>query len=160
MASPVARRKHRTSKPPRQENRQVKSAAPAVAPGQASQATQAPAELPSREALTGRLEAQRVELLRAMSCVNLARRTIEEHVARPPFGDERPVSPEQHELYRQRVLEALSDAGEGLRTAYPLLERIAQALAVEEILKEHTTTVSEAAGSRGASGGTTETERV
>ena len=159
MASPVARIKHRTSRRP--ENRQVKSTAPAVAPGQASQATQAPGELPSREALIGRLEAQRAELLRAMSCVNLARRTIEEHVARPPFGGERPVSPEQHEFYRQRVLEALSDAAEGLRTAYPLLERIAQALAVEEILKEHTATVeasgrpelaaSEAAGSRAAS---------
>lgn len=37
-----------------------------------------------------------------------------------------------------RVLEALSDAGEALHTAYPVLvERVAQALAVEEILKQH-----------------------
>ena len=161
MASSVARRKRRKSKPRRPETRQAEPTAPAVVPGQASRATRDSGELPSREALIGRLEAQRAELLQAMSCVSLARHTIEQHVATPPFEGERPVSPEQHEHYRQRVLVALNDAGEALRMAYPMLEGIAQALAVEEILKEHAATVeapgrpelaaSEAAGSRGAS---------
>jgi len=45
-------------------------------------------------------------------------------------------SPEQHARYRQRVLEALQDAGAALGTAYPMLERIVVALEVEEMSKE------------------------
>ena len=95
-------------------------------------------ELPSRQGLIARLETQRTELLRAMSCVNLARRTIEPHVVDVPVGSMGPVTPRQHQGYRQRVVEALNDASEALGTAYPMLERIAQALAIEEILREHT----------------------
>jgi hypothetical protein len=83
--------------------------------------------------LVARLEAQRIELLRAMSCVSLARRTIEEHAAYQPLSDI-PADPKEHEFYRQRVLAALRDARDALGTAYPMLERIAQALDVEEIL--------------------------
>jgi hypothetical protein len=72
-----------------------------------------------------------------MACVHLARRTIEEHVAEPRHGDVLPLRLEQHEIYRQRVLEALSVAGDALATAYPLLERIARALDADEMLKEH-----------------------
>ena len=97
----------------------------------------APSELPSRAALIARLETQRTELLRAMSCVSLERRTIEQHVAKPPFGPASPLGARPHEIYRQRVLEALRDAGEALGTAYPMLERIAHALDVEQILKGH-----------------------
>ena len=43
----------------------------------------------------------------------------------------------KHEVYEERVLEALNGAGEALATAYPMLERIAAALDVEEMLKEH-----------------------
>ena len=94
-------------------------------------------DLPSREALTARLESQRLELLRAMACVHVARRTIEEHGAEPRHGDVLPLKAEQHEGYRQRVLEALSVAGDALATAYPMLERIAEALDAEEMLKAH-----------------------
>jgi hypothetical protein len=131
------KRKRRKATPPRQEILQATPVAPTAGPALTSAAPRDPDGLPSREALIGRLEAQRVELLRAMSSVNLAQRTIAQHVAKPPFAGEPLLSPEQHELYRQRVLEALSDAGEALRTAYPMLEGIAEALAVEQILKEH-----------------------
>jgi hypothetical protein len=99
---------------------------------------QQPGDLPSREALTARLESQCLELLRAMTCVHLARRTIEEHGAEPRHGDVLPIRPEQHGVYRQRVLEALSVAGDALATAYPLLESIARALEADEMLKAHT----------------------
>lgn len=89
-----------------------------------------PAELPSRAALTARLEAQRVELLTAMECVNRARRALEEHVKYSSAS-------EQHRLHEQRVLESLDDAKQSLAAAYPMLERIAEALHVEQILKEH-----------------------
>ncbi|HET7755769.1 MAG TPA: hypothetical protein VFK87_00805 [Steroidobacteraceae bacterium] len=92
-------------------------------------------ELPTRAALSARLEAQRTELLRAMASVNSARRILEEHIAKPPFGGAIPLSPGQHKSYRERVLEALSGAGDALATAYPLLERIAEALDVEEMLQ-------------------------
>jgi len=95
-------------------------------------------ELLSRAALATRLEAQRTDLLRAMSCVGLAQRTIDEHLANPKPGGAAPVSAREAELHRQRVLDALQDAGEALRMAYPMLERIAQALAVDEILKQQT----------------------
>jgi hypothetical protein len=94
-------------------------------------------DLPNRRALTSRIESQRLELLRAMACVHLARRMIEEHVAEPRHGDVIPLRPEQHENYRQRVLEALSIADDALATAYPMLERIAQALDADEMLKEY-----------------------
>jgi hypothetical protein len=110
--------------------------------------------LPSRDALVTRLEAQRAELVRAMSDVNLARFTIEQHVDTPPFGGESPETLEEHGLYRQRVLEVLADAAQALRTAYPTLERIAQALAVEEILKWHMPTL-EASASNGAGAAST-----
>ena len=87
-------------------------------------------DLPSRAALTARLEAQRVELLRVMECVNRARRTLEEHIVRHSTS-------EQHRFHEQRVLESLDDAKQALATAYPMLERIAEALHVDEILKEH-----------------------
>jgi hypothetical protein len=102
-------------------------------PGQPATATDTPTQLPNREALIARLEAQRTELLRAMSCVSLARRTIEEHAAYQP-QNHIPVDPKEHEFYRQRVLAALHDARDALGTAYPMLERIAQALDVEKIL--------------------------
>ena len=56
MASSVARRKRRKSKPRRPETRQAEPTAPAVVPGQASRATRDSGELPSREALIGRIE--------------------------------------------------------------------------------------------------------
>jgi hypothetical protein len=87
--------------------------------------------LPSRASLTARLEAQRAELLRVMECVNRARRTLEQHVVRESPGSER------HHFYEQRVLESLDVAKQALATAYPMLERIAEALHVGEILKEH-----------------------
>ena len=96
-----------------------------------------PGDLPSRKSLVARLESQRLELLRAMTCVHLARRTIEQHVAEPRHSDVRALRPEQHETYRQRVLEALGVAGDALATAYPMLERIARALDAGEMLKEH-----------------------
>jgi len=88
-------------------------------------------ELPSRASLTARLEAQRAELLRVMECVNRARRTLEQHVVKESPGSER------HHFYEQRVLESLDVAKQALATAYPMLERIAEALHVGEILKEH-----------------------
>jgi hypothetical protein len=97
-----------------------------------------PGDLPSREALTARLESQRLELLRAMACVHLARRTIEEHGAEPGHGDVLPFRAEQQEVYRQRVLEALHVAGEALARGYPMLERIAEALDAGEMLKART----------------------
>jgi hypothetical protein len=101
--------------------------------GQPAKATHTPMQLPNREALIARLETQRSELLRAMSCVSLARRTIEEHAAYQPQR-QIPVDPEEHAFYRQRVLAALRDARDALGTPYPMLERIAQALDVEKIL--------------------------
>ena len=88
-------------------------------------------ELPSRAALTARLEAQRAELLRVMECVNRARRTLEEHIVGHWFTSER------HRFNEQRVLESLDDAQQSLAAAYPMLERIAKALHADEILKEH-----------------------
>jgi hypothetical protein len=137
MTPTIRNRSRRKAKPLRQEILKAKRASPAAEPGRSPEAIPESAGLPGRKALVARLEAQRLELIRAMACVNGARRTIEQHVAKPPFGGERPVSPEQHELYRQQVLAALSDAGDALHTAYPMLERVAQALVVEEILKEH-----------------------
>ncbi|TMQ08998.1 MAG: hypothetical protein E6J91_31710 [Deltaproteobacteria bacterium] len=102
-----------------------------------SREPQDPDELPSRKALVARLETQRRDLLRAMACVNRARRTLEEHVAEGPAGPLQRISPKRHEVYEERVLEALNGAGEALATAYPMLERIAAALDVEEMLKEH-----------------------
>jgi len=96
-----------------------------------------PGELPNRRALIARLESQRSELLRAMACVHLARRTIGEHVAQPLHGDLIRFRSEQHQIYRQRVLDALSVAGDALATAYPMLERIARALDAGEMLKEY-----------------------
>ena len=87
-------------------------------------------DLPSRKALATRLEAQRAELLRVMECVNRARRTLEEHIVGHWFTSER------HRFNEQRVLESLDDAQQSLAAAYPMLERIAEALHVEEILKE------------------------
>jgi hypothetical protein len=66
-----------------------------------------------------------------MECVNRARRTLEQHVAK-----ESPAS-ERQRCYEQRVLESLDVAKQALATAYPMLERIAEALHVDEILKEH-----------------------
>jgi hypothetical protein len=81
-----------------------------------------PCELPSRAALIAHLEAQRAELLRAMECVNRARRTLEQRVVNHA---------------EKRVLESLDNAKQALATAYPMLEGIAEALHVDEILKEH-----------------------
>jgi len=97
-----------------------------------------PDDLPSRRALSARLESQRLELLRAMACIHLARRTIEEHGAEPGHRDVLPFRAEQHDGYRQRVLEALLVAGDALARSYPMLERIAEALDAEEMLKAHT----------------------
>jgi hypothetical protein len=43
---------------------------------------------------------------------------------------------EGHIVSEQRVLESLNDAKQSLATAYPMLERIAEALHVDKILKE------------------------
>lgn len=94
-----------------------------------------PDDLPSRKALTGRLESQRLELLRAMACIHLARRTIEEHGADPGHRDVLPFRAGQHEAYRQRVLEALLVAGDALARGYPMLERIAEALDAGQMLE-------------------------
>jgi hypothetical protein len=114
--------------PTRNESRQRKAS---PAEGSRTNKRGGPAnELPDRKALIARLETQRTELLRAMSCVRLARRTIEEHAARDPHHPG--IDPE--ESYRQRVLAALEDARDALGIAYPILERIAEALDVEELL--------------------------
>ena len=94
-------------------------------------------ELPSRAALVARLEVQRAELLRAMLCVNLARRSLEEHLGQPSLGTARLADNGLHPDDRQYSLEAVNAAGEALGSAYPMLERIAEALDVEEILKAH-----------------------
>ena len=118
-----------------------RSARPAAAPDTTTQAHRtegnssgryasfrvAKPRLPDR----ARLEAQRAELLRVMECVNRARRTLEQHVVKESPGSER------HHFYEQRVLESLDVAKQALATAYPMLERIAEALHVGEILKEH-----------------------
>jgi hypothetical protein len=83
-----------------------------------------------------------------MSCVNLAKRIIEEHTLTPPVGAALSHKPNPSELYQQRVLDALSDAGEALAAAYPILERIAQGLAVAAILAERTPEESGATGER------------
>jgi hypothetical protein len=70
-----------------------------------------------------------------MACVHLARRTIEEHGAEPGHRDVLPFRAEQHEVYRQRVLEALLVAGDALARGYPMLERIAEALDAGKLLK-------------------------
>jgi hypothetical protein len=142
MASTTRNRKPPKATLRRQEILQAKLVGPAVGGELSAEAGRDPDELPNREALVERLEAQRADLLRAMASVNLAERTISQHVANAPLGRD-----------RQRALEALSDAGEALRTAYPLLERIAQALAVEEILKQHTP-ATEATRSESASAAT------
>jgi hypothetical protein len=66
-----------------------------------------------------------------MECVNRARRTLEEHIVGHWFTSER------HRFNEQRVLESLDDAQQSLAAAYPMLERIAEALHADEILKEH-----------------------
>ena len=86
-------------------------------------------ELPSRAALIARLEVQRAELLRAMECVTRARRTLEQHITYS-------VTSARHRTNEQRVLESLEDATDALATACPMLERIAEALHVDEILKD------------------------
>jgi hypothetical protein len=65
-----------------------------------------------------------------MECVNRARRTLEQRVVKHA------VTFERQRLYEQRVLESLDDAKQALTTAYPMLEGIADALHVDEILKE------------------------
>ena len=96
-------------------------------------ATAAPiCELPSRDALTARLEVQRAELLHVMDCVNRAHRTLEHEVLRQSLTSDR------HRFYEQRVLESLDKAKQALAMAYPMLERIAEALHVDKILKQHT----------------------
>ena len=133
MASTIVSRKTPALKSRRPQPR----GAPSAGTGRSREASSREcAELPSREALIARLEAQRAELLSAMSNVNLARRTIEEHAAYPRFAGDLPTTPEQHARYRQRVLEALKDAAEALATAYPMLEKIAAALEVEEMLRQ------------------------
>src|SRR5258708_17479131 len=94
-------------------------------------------EFPSREALTTHLEAQRKTLLRAMACVSRAHRTLEKHLAKLSAAGEA-LSPgaKRQELYELRALEALGEAGQALATAYPMLQRIADAPDVVEILKE------------------------
>jgi len=66
-----------------------------------------------------------------MECVNRARRTLEEHIANQSLTSQR------HRFHEQRMLESLNEAKQSLATAYPMLERIAEALHVDEILKEH-----------------------
>ena len=151
MAPRITKRKLRKPRLRRQKTYEASPVARTEGLGQVSQEARNPDELPSREALVAHLETQRAELLHAMSCLDVARRTIEQHLANPPFGSQLVVSPKDHEFYRGRVLETLNDAGEALRTAYPMLERIAQALAVEEILREHTPPV-EATASESPSG--------
>jgi len=65
-----------------------------------------------------------------MECVNRARRTLEQQVVKHPVTSQG--------LYEQRVLQSLEDAKQSLATAYPMLARIAEALHVDKILKEHT----------------------
>ena len=89
------------------------------------------AELPSRAALTQRLEVQRAELLSAMECVHHAHRILQEHILKHP------VASEQHRSYERRMLESLEDAKQSLAKAYPLLERIVQELHVDKILMGH-----------------------
>jgi hypothetical protein len=64
--------------------------------------------LPSRDALTARLEAQRAELLNVMDCVNRAHRTLEHEVLRQSLTSDR------HRFYEQRVLESLDKAKQAL----------------------------------------------
>jgi hypothetical protein len=66
-----------------------------------------------------------------MECVNRARRTLEEHIVKHSLATD------QRRFYERRVLESLDNAKQSLATAYPMLERIAEALQVDEILKEH-----------------------
>jgi hypothetical protein len=87
---------------------------------------------PSRAALTARLEAQRAELLRVMECVNRAHQTLEALVKHSA------TSEQQHRFYEQSALELLNDAKQSLGAAYPMLERIAEALHADKILEEHT----------------------
>ena len=108
-------------RPPRRTRPHKNSAQKETGPGVTSASG-----LPNRAALTARLEAQRAELLRVMECVNRARRTLEQHVVK-----------ESPRFYEQRVLESLDVAKQALAAAYPMLERIAEALHVDEILKEH-----------------------
>jgi len=65
-----------------------------------------------------------------MECVNRARRTLEEHIVGHWFTSER------HRFNEQRVLESLDDAQQSLAAAYPMLERIAEALHVDKIPKK------------------------
>jgi hypothetical protein len=78
-------------------------------------------------ALTAHLEAQRTELLRVMEFVNQARRTLEEHIVKHSLTSEG----------QQHLLETLDNAKQSLATAYPMLVRIAEALHVDKILREH-----------------------
>jgi len=118
MPVPIADRQPRKTRPHRHTVR--KEADPSGMPA---------CELPSRAALTSRLELQRAELLRVMECVNRALRTLEKQGVKHPVTSER--------RYEQRVLGSLEDAKQALATAYPMLERIAEALHVDEILKDH-----------------------
>jgi multidrug efflux pump subunit AcrA (membrane-fusion protein) len=93
---------------------------------EAGQSGEPTCELPTRTALTARLEAQRAELLRVMEFVNRARRTLEEQIARHSLTFER----------QQQLLDTLDNAKQSLATAYPMLVSIAEALHVDEILNE------------------------
>src|ERR1700751_643083 len=103
MSPTIRNPRRRKAKSRRQEILEARRAPAAAEPRGPCEAVPEFPALPGPEALVGRLEAQRLELLRAMSCVSRARGTIEKHVAKPPFRGQRPVSPEQHEFYRQRV---------------------------------------------------------
>jgi len=65
-----------------------------------------------------------------MECVNRAQRTLEEHIVKNS------LTSEHHRFYEQRMLESLNDAKQSLATAYPMLERIAEALHVDKIPKK------------------------
>ena len=121
MPAPITVREPRSTRPHKRTTQ--RATRPADAPT---------GELPSRAALVARLEAQRTELLRVMECVNRARGTIEQQVVKQS------VSSKRERFLEQRVLRSLDDAKEALATAYPMLERIAEALHVDEILKPHT----------------------
>jgi hypothetical protein len=62
-----------------------------------------------------------------MEFVNQARRTLEEHIVKQSLTSEG----------QQHLLETLDNAKQSLATAYPMLVRIAEALHVDKILREH-----------------------
>jgi hypothetical protein len=76
-----------------------------------------------------------------MACVHLARCTLEQH--REAHADLPAFRGGQDGSYEGRVLEALCVAGDALASAYPMLERIAQALDARKMLKPRTVERSE-----------------